>query len=75
MYRASSIFSTAATRKGDVLEIGNPSNERDTWKVKCKAMKHKYMDFKKDLAELHNKAKLADSLEENRKIHDSPRAK
>lgn len=45
MYRVSHLFSLAYDGKGDVLDVGNPSKERDIWKGKCKFMEKNWFYF------------------------------
>lgn len=39
MYQDSYLFSLVVDGRGYTLDAGNPSKEKDTWKVKCEAMK------------------------------------
>lgn len=51
IYLIMSLLSLVAAGREDVLGLGNPSKERDTWKGKCEAMEQKFLTFHKDLAE------------------------
>lgn len=72
MYRASSMFALAAVGRGDILVPGNPPKEIDIWKGKCEAMENKCITFKNEVAKLKEKAKLANSLQEDAKTYDFP---
>lgn len=72
MYRASFLFALSVAGRGDILVVGNPSNERNNWKGKCEAMEPKCLDFLKELSNLQEKAKFVDALQEEAKIHGFP---
>lgn len=44
----------------------------DTWKVKCKTIEQRCFDFHKEFAELREKVKLAGSLQDGAKTHNTP---
>lgn len=48
-YRATSLFSLASVNQGDVLTMGYPFKERDTWKEKCEAMEQSGQSFRRRL--------------------------
>lgn len=51
-YQDGSLFSLDATGIGDVLDVGNPSNDKDTQKGKCEDMVCKCLVFHKELVYL-----------------------
>lgn len=64
MYQASFLLSSAATRRGYVLVVGNPYKEMNTWKGKCEAVEQKCFDLYKDLDEMQKKVELVDYFQE-----------
>lgn len=61
-YQNASLFSLATAGRWDVVVVGNPSKEKDTWKEKYEALEHKYSTFQKELADLQGKVKLVLAL-------------
>lgn len=72
MYQTAFLFSLIAAGRGVVLAVGNPSKEYDTWIRKFKTMEQKCFAIQKDLAQLHQKVSLVESLQEEAKIHKFP---
>lgn len=66
------MLSLVAADRGDVKPVVDSSKEMDTWKEMYEAMKQGCFALQKEFATLQEKAKLADSLQEEVKIHDSP---
>lgn len=55
MLHAFSLSSVVIACRGDILGAGNPSKERDTWKVKCEVMNKICFYFLKDFTDLQEK--------------------
>lgn len=51
IYLIVSVLSLVDSNREDVVALGNPSKESDTWKGKCEATEKKFLTFHKDLAE------------------------
>lgn len=60
--------------QGEVLDLGNPTKERDTWKGKVEVMELRCYTFQKELPALQKVVKVANSLQKEEKIHYSPSA-
>src|SRR4051812_45272963 len=52
MYRDASLFSLVSTDRGDVLALGSPAKERETWKGKCETMESRCYTLQKKLVSL-----------------------
>lgn len=66
------MFSLAVDSQGDVLAMGNPSKERDTWKEKCEALDQKLTKFQEETSAIREKVCCIEAFQEEAKIHDSP---
>lgn len=72
MFKVASIFSLVSAGQGDVLTLGNPSKERDTWKGNVRAMELRCSTLQKEIDALEKEVKAANSLQEVVEIHSSP---
>lgn len=51
-YQATSMFSLVTTTRADIMAMGNPSKERDTWKGKWEDIERKFSMFQEDTTAL-----------------------
>lgn len=51
-YWMTSLFSLAIIAQGEILAMGNPSKERDTWMGKCEVDEHEKSQIHKNVLDL-----------------------
>lgn len=70
-YLINSLFSIVAIGQGDVVVMGNPSNDRDTRKWKCEAKEHKWSKLQEEMYSLQENIIYVEALQEEDMTHGS----
>lgn len=72
IFKAGIIFSIMSTGWGNILALGNPSRERDTWKGNVEIRELRCTNIQKELIILQEEVEVVNSLKEIANIHNFP---